>query len=166
MERKPTLMADTKILQTGSSAGIPGQSPSLEAMLRSGRLLILDGAMGTMIQSYSLSEEDFRGERFRDVGWQMSGNNDILCLTRPDVILDIHRRYLQAGADIITANTFSSQRISLADYHCEGLVAEVNTQAVALARQAADEFSIPSHPRYVVATVCNQPTRLSPSVPT
>lgn len=166
MERKPTLMADTKILQTGSSAGVPGQSPSLEAMLRSGRLLILDGAMGTMIQSYSLSEEDFRGERFRDVGWQMSGNSDILCMTRPDVILDIHRRYLQAGADIITANTFSSQRISLADYHCEGLVSEVNTQAVALARQAADEFSTPSHPRYVVATVgpTNKTLSLSPDV--
>lgn len=166
MERKPTLMADTKILQTGSSAGIPGQSPSLEAMLRSGRLLILDGAMGTMIQSYSLSEEDFRGERFRDVGWQMSGNNDILCMTRPDVILDIHRRYLQAGADIITANTFNSQRISLSDYHCEELVSEVNTQAVGLARQAAREYSTPHHPRYVVATVgpTNKTLSLSPDV--
>lgn len=165
-KKKLTLMADSKILQIGSSAGNPGQTPSLEAMLRSGRLMLLDGAMGTMIQSYSLSEEDFRGERFRDVGWQMSGNNDILCLTRPDVILDIHRRYLQAGADIITANTFNSQRISLSDYHCEELVSEVNTQAVGLARQAAREFSTPHHPRYVVATVgpTNKTLSISPDV--
>lgn len=76
------------------------------------RILILDGAMGTMIQSYQLEEQDFRGEIFKDIDFQMKGNNDILSLTRPDVIEDIHRRYLEAGADIITTNTFSSQRIS------------------------------------------------------
>ena len=81
------------------------------------RILLLDGAMGTMIQTYGLGEADFRGELFPDIPCQMMGNNDVLSLTRPDVILDIHRRYLQAGADIITTNTFSSQRISMADSH-------------------------------------------------
>lgn len=103
-------------------------------------VLLLDGAMGTMIQSYNLSEEDFRGERFRDVPGQMMGNNDILCLTRPDVIKDIHRRYLEAGANIITANTFSSQSISMVDYHCEHLVRELNVEAVRLARESVKEF--------------------------
>ena len=83
------------------------------------RILILDGAMGTMIQQFGLAEEDFRGERFRNIDGQMKGNNDLLCLTRPDVISTIHRRYLEAGADIIETNSFSSQRISMADYHCE-----------------------------------------------
>ena len=83
------------------------------------RILILDGAMGTLIQTYNLTENDFRGERFKDSPVLMKGNNDILCLTRPDVIRDVHRRYLEAGADIITTNTFSSQRISMADYCVE-----------------------------------------------
>ena len=81
------------------------------------RILILDGAMGTMIQKYNLREEDFRGERFKDIPGQMKGNNDLLCLTRPDVVADIHRKYLEAGADIIETNTFSSTRVSMADYH-------------------------------------------------
>ena len=79
------------------------------------RILVLDGAMGTMIQRYGLSEADFRGERFKDVPGQMAGNNDLLCLTRPDVVADIHRKYLLAGADIIETNTFNAQRISMAD---------------------------------------------------
>ena len=83
------------------------------------KILILDGAMGTEIQKYNLTEEDFRGERFRDLPGMMKGNNDMLNITRPDVISDIYRRYLEAGADIITANTFSCQRISQADYHLE-----------------------------------------------
>ncbi len=85
------------------------------------KILILDGAMGTEIQKYNLTEEDFRGDRFRDVPGMMKGNNDMLNITRPDVISDIYRRYLEAGADIITANTFSCQRISQADYHLERL---------------------------------------------
>ena len=89
-------------------------SNNIEKILGRGKLMVLDGAMGTMIQSYHLTEDDFRGERFKDIPGQMQGNNDILVLTRPDVIKDIHRRYLEAGADIITANTFSSQRISMA----------------------------------------------------
>ena len=88
---------------------------SIEKLVRE-RILILDGAMGTMIQRYNLTEEDFRGERFADIPGQMKGNNDLLCLTRPDVIQDIHRKYLMAGADIIETNTFSSTSVSMADY--------------------------------------------------
>ena len=86
------------------------------------RILILDGAMGTMIQQYNLKEEDFRGERFAHIPGQLKGNNDLLCLTRPDVIQDIHRKYLEAGADIIETNTFSSTTVSMADYHVEEYV--------------------------------------------
>lgn len=131
-----------------------------------GHVLVLDGAMGTMIQTYGLEEKDFRGNLFPNVEWQMQGNNDVLTLTRPDVIADIHRRYLQAGADIICTNTFSSQRISLADYHCEHLVKEINRAAVRLARSVADEFSTPDWPRFVVASVgpTNKTCSMSPDV--
>ncbi len=131
-----------------------------------GHVLVLDGAMGTMIQTYGLEEKDFRGNLFPDIEWQMQGNNDVLTLTRPDVIADIHRRYLQAGADIICTNTFSSQRISLADYHCEHLVKEINQAAVRLARSVADEFSTPDWPRFVVASVgpTNKTCSMSPDV--
>ncbi len=105
------------------------------------RILILDGAMGTMIQQYNLTEEDFRGERFSQIPGQMKGNNDLLCLTRPDVIKDIHRKYLAAGADIIETNTFSSTRFSMADYHVQDYVREMNLAAVRLARKVADEFT-------------------------
>lgn len=145
---------------------------SIEKVLSSGNLLILDGAMGTMIQSYHLTEQDFRGERFLDIPGQMQGNNDILVLTRPDVIKDIHRRYLEAGADIITANTFSSQRISMADYHCEHLVDELNRQAVKIARESIAEYQT-SHSssqgiesKFVIATVgpTNKTLSMSPDV--
>ena len=131
-----------------------------------GHVLVLDGAMGTMIQTYGLEEKDFRGNLFPDIEWQMQGNNDVLTLTRPDVIADIHRCYLQAGADIICTNTFSSQRISLADYHCEHLVKEINQAAVRLARSVADEFSTPDWPRFVVASVgpTNKTCSMSPDV--
>ncbi len=130
------------------------------------RILLLDGAMGTMIQTYGLDESDFRGERFAGLPGQMQGNNDILSLTRPDVILDIHRRYLQAGADLITTNTFSSQRISMADYHCEAYVDEMNRASVALARKAAGEYATADHPRFVIATVgpTNKTCSMSPDV--
>lgn len=106
------------------------------------KILILDGAMGTMIQSYHLTEEDFRGTRFQQVGGrQLKGNNDLLSLTRPDVILDIHRRYLAAGADIIETNTFSSQRISQADYGLEDISYELAYEGARLARQAVDELA-------------------------
>ena len=92
------------------------------------RILVLDGAMGTMIQKYHLTESDFRGQRFVDIQGQMKGNNDMLCLTRPDIIQDIHRKYLDVGADIISTNTFSSQRISQADYHLEPVLMSLHHQ--------------------------------------
>lgn len=104
------------------------------------RIVILDGAMGTMIQGYGLTEEDFRGERYKDVEGQLKGNNDVLSLTRPDVILDIHRRYLDAGADIIETNTFSSQRVSQADYHLEDDSYDMALAGAQLARKAVDDY--------------------------
>ena len=132
------------------------------------RILILDGAMGTMIQQYNLTEEDFRGERFSQIPGQMKGNNDLLCLTRPDVIQDIHRKYLAAGADIIETNTFSSTCISMADYHVQDYVREMNLAAVRLAREVADEFTslTPDKPRFVAGSVgpTNKTCSMSPDV--
>ena len=132
------------------------------------RILILDGAMGTMIQQYNLKEEDFRGERFAHIPGQLKGNNDLLCLTRPDVIQDIHRKYLEAGADIIETNTFSSTTVSMADYHVEEYVREMNLAAVKLARDLADEYTVknPDKPRFVAGSVgpTNKTCSMSPDV--
>ena len=130
------------------------------------RILVLDGAMGTMIQSYGLTEDDFRGQRFADSNVEMKGNNDMLNITRPDVILDIHHRYLRAGADIISTNTFSSQRISEADYQLEDVSREMAYEGARLARQAADEFSTPARPRFVAGSVgpTNKTCSMSPDV--
>lgn len=130
------------------------------------RILILDGAMGTMIQQYNLSEEDFRGKRFSNLSGQQKGNNDLLVLSRPDVICDIHNRYLKAGADIIETCTFNSQRISMADYSCESLVKEINLEAARLARSCADRFSTNLKPRFVAGSVgpTNKTCSLSPDV--
>lgn len=132
------------------------------------RVLILDGAMGTMIQRYNLSEQDFRGERFAGIPGQMKGNNDLLCLTRPDVIKDIHRKYLEAGADIIETNTFNAQRISMADYHMQDLCREINLAAARLARELADEYTakLPYKPRFVAGSVgpTNKTCSMSPDV--
>ena len=132
------------------------------------RILILDGAMGTMIQRYGLTEADFRGTRFQDISWQMKGNNDVLSLTRPDVVEDIHLKYLVAGADIIDTNTFSSQRISMADYHCEHLVKELNKASARIARRLADEFTRqnPEKPRFVAGSIgpTNKTCSMSPRV--
>ena len=140
---------------------------SIETLVRE-RILILDGAMGTMIQQYNLTEEDFRGERFAKVPGQMKGNNDLLCLTRPDVIEDIHRKYLAAGADIIETNTFNSTRVSMADYHVQEHVREINLAAVGLARRLADEFTslTPHKPRFVAGSVgpTNKTCSMSPDV--
>ena len=139
----------------------------LEGLVRE-RILILDGAMGTMIQQYNLTEEDFRGERFAQIPGQLKGNNDILCLTRPDVIRDIHRKYLAAGADIIETNTFSSTSVSMADYHVQNYVREINLAAVKLAREVADEFTAltPDKPRFVAGSVgpTNKTCSMSPDV--
>lgn len=117
------------------------------------KIVILDGAMGTVIQGYGLTEADFRGERFKDAVGQTKGNNDMLNLTRPDVLLDIHRRYLKAGADIIETNTFSSQRISQSDYHLEDSARDMALAGARLARQAADEYSTEEWPRFVAGSV-------------
>ena len=102
---------------------------------------IFSGAMGTLIQQYGLAEEDFRNERLEAVPGLMKGNNDMLCLTRSDVIADIHRRYLEAGADIITTNTFNATRVSQSDYHTEAFVQEINLEAARLARGLADRYT-------------------------
>ncbi len=140
---------------------------SLLTRLMSERILLLDGAMGTMIQSLDLGEADFRGERFADWGQDLKGNNDLLCLTRPDVIKDIHRQYLQAGADIIETNTFNGTAISQADYGLESIVRELNQAAAAIARRAADEAaSETGRPRFVAGVLgpTNRTASISPDV--
>ena len=104
------------------------------------RILIIDGAMGTMIQRYKLTEADYRGSRFKDWASDIKGNNDLLSLTQPQIIKEIHKQYLDAGADIIETNTFNSQKISLADYHMEDLAYEINVAAAKCAREAVNEF--------------------------
>ena len=132
------------------------------------RILVLDGALGTMIQKYNLSEEDFRGTRFVEKPGQMKGNNDLLCLTAPHIIQDIHRKYLEVGADIIETNTFNAQRISMADYHVEECCCEINLAAAKLARELADEYTRknPNKPRFVAGSVgpTNKTCSMSPDV--
>jgi len=136
--------------------------------LLSKRILLMDGAMGTMIQRHNLDEAAFRGERFRDHPKDVKGNNDLLCLTQPDIIADIHRGYLEAGADIIETNTFNSNAISMADYDMAGHAFEINAEAARLARQAADEFSDanPDKLRFVAGAIgpTNRTASLSPDV--
>ncbi len=132
------------------------------------RILVIDGAMGTMIQRFQLTEEDFRGERFRDHATDLKGNNDLLNITRPDVIKSIHAEYLDAGADIIETNTFSTQRISLADYNLEPLAYELSYEGARLAREVADEYNkkTPEKPRFVAGAIgpTNRTASLSPDV--
>jgi 5-methyltetrahydrofolate--homocysteine methyltransferase len=139
----------------------------LRAQLKK-RILVLDGAMGTMIQSYKLTESDYRGNQFADFLYDLKGNNDLLCLTQPQIILDIHRAYLAAGADLLETNTFNANAISLVDYHMADLAYEINLTAAKLARQAADEFTqqTPQQPRLVIGILgpTNRTTSLSPDV--
>ncbi|MGC8823720.1 MAG: methionine synthase [Bacteroidales bacterium] len=132
------------------------------------RILILDGAMGTMIQRYQLSEEQYRGERFKDFPYPLKGNNDILCLTQPAIIREIHEQYLNAGADIIETNTFNANSISQSDYHLEDIVYELNVAAAQLARAAADKYSAltPEKPRFVAGSIgpTNKTASISPEV--
>lgn len=134
----------------------------------SNRIMVLDGAMGTMIQRYKLSEEEYRGERFRDYPHSVRGNNDLLVLTQPAIVQTIHEQFLEAGADIIETNTFNANRISMADYHMEDLVVELNTAAVKLAKAAADKYSKqnPEKPRFVAGAIgpTNRTASLSPDV--
>lgn len=140
---------------------------TLEEALRK-RILIIDGAMGTMIQRHKLEEKDYRGQRFADWPSDLKGNNDLLCLTQPAIIEDIHRQYLEAGADIIETNTFNSQRISMADYHMEDLAYEINVAAATIARRAAADYTArnPAKPRFVAGAMgpMNKTLSLSPDV--
>ena len=132
------------------------------------KILILDGAMGTMIQQYNFSEEDYRGERFKDFKVSLKGNNDLLSITQPEAIKEIHRKYLVAGADIIETNTFSGTTIAMADYQMEDLVTELNYESAKLAREVADEFTEkePDKPRFVAGSMgpTNKTASMSPEV--
>ncbi len=131
------------------------------------RILIIDGAMGTMIQRYKLEEADYRGERFKDWPSDVKGNNDLLCLTQPQIIKEIHSHYLEAGADIIETNTFNSQRISLADYGMESLAYELNVAAAKIAKEAVGEYaslqftvhSLQQHNTHLSTVNCQLPTK-------
>src|SRR6056300_71863 len=122
----------------------------IEQLLRQ-RILILDGAMGTMLQRYQFSEEDFRGERFKDFPISLKGNNDLLSLTQPHAIAEIHKSYFEVGSDIIETNTFSGTKIAMADYEMENLVYELNYESARIAKEVADEFTKrePHKPRFV-----------------
>jgi len=139
----------------------------IEDILRE-RILVIDGAMGTMIQRHSLTEEDFRGERFKDHRYPLKGNNDLLSITRPDIIKEIHRQYFQAGADIVETNTFSSTTIAQADYHLEDAVYDLNYFSAKIAKEVANEFTLsePHKPRFVAGAMgpTNKTASLSPDV--
>jgi len=132
------------------------------------RILVMDGAMGTMIQKKKLTEADFRGERFKDWPSDLKGNNDLLVLTKPEVIADIHAAFLEAGADIIETNTFNGTTISLADYDMQALAHEINVEGARLARRVADEFTAknPDKPRFVAGSIgpTNKTLSVSPDV--
>lgn len=148
----------TQIIETIENEDNMANNPSTLSPIQTvaqQRVLVLDGAMGTMIQRYKLTENDFRGERFADHGCELRGCNDLLCLTRPDVISEIHTKYLEAGADIIETNTFNAQRISMADFRLEAECREINLAAAKLARTLADEYTKknPEKPRFVAGSV-------------
>jgi 5-methyltetrahydrofolate--homocysteine methyltransferase len=131
-------------------------------------ILVLDGAMGTMLQRYNFSEEDYRGNRFKDYPTSLKGNNDLLSITQPQAIADVHRKYFEAGADIVETNTFSGTTIGMADYNMEDLVYELNFESAKIAKQVAEEFTKanPSKPRFVAGSIgpTNKTASLSPDV--
>jgi 5-methyltetrahydrofolate--homocysteine methyltransferase len=138
---------------------------TLPALLQR-RILILDGAMGTMIQRYKLDEAAYRGERFKDYGRDIKGNNELLSITQPQVIREIHDQYLAAGADIVETNTFGATRVAQADYGMEDLAAEMNAASAKLAREACDKYSTPDKPRFVAGAIGPTPktASISPDV--
>ena len=143
------------------------EKPAIQDLLKT-RILLLDGAMGTMIQKHKFSEEDYRGERFAEYPSPLQGNNDLLSLTQPKAILDIHRAYFEAGADIAETNTFSSTSVAMADYDMQELVYELNFASAQLAKQAAEEYTAktPDKPRYVAGSMgpTNKTASMSPDV--
>ena len=132
------------------------------------RILVLDGAMGTMLQAYKFTEEDFRGERFKDFPVSLQGNNDLLSITQPQAIKEVHAKYFEAGADIVETNTFSGTTIAMADYQMEDLVYELNYQSAKIAKEVADEFTAkePHKPRFVAGSIgpTNRTASMSPDV--
>ena len=132
------------------------------------RILVLDGAMGTMLQQYKFTEADFRGERFKDYPTPLQGNNDLLSITQPEAIKTIHAKYFEAGADIVETNTFSGTTIAMADYQMENLVYELNFESAKIAREVADEFTKrePNKPRFVAGSIgpTNKTASMSPDV--
>lgn len=132
------------------------------------RILVLDGAMGTMLQAYKFSEEDFRGERFKDYPTPLQGNNDLLSITQPEAIKTIHGKYFESGADIVETNTFSGTTIAMADYQMEDLVYELNYQSAKIAKEVADDFTArePHKPRFVAGSIgpTNRTASMSPDV--
>ncbi|HRC65710.1 MAG TPA: homocysteine S-methyltransferase family protein, partial [Dermatophilaceae bacterium] len=144
-----TVSAPVRATEVPSSPR-PDATVALTQALRT-RILVLDGAMGTLIQRHELTEADYRGARFADWGQDLKGNNDLLTITQPQIIADIHRAYLDAGSDLIETNTFNANRISLADYGMSDLAYELNIAAAALARTEADAATArtPGQPRYV-----------------
>jgi len=132
------------------------------------RILVLDGAMGTMLQRYKFEEKDFRGERFKDFSHPLKGNNDLLSITQPEAVKSVHRAYFEAGADIVETNTFSGTTIGMADYYLEDLVYELNFQSAKIAREVADEFTAKNteRPRFVAGSIgpTNRTASMSPDV--
>ncbi len=141
--------------------------PDIKKILEE-RILVLDGAMGTMLQRYQFEEEDFRGDRFKDWEHPLKGNNDLLSLTQPEAIAEVHRKYYEAGADIVETNTFSGTTIAMADYHMEELVYELNYESARIAKEVAQEFTKkePEKPRFVAGSMgpTNKTASMSPDV--
>ncbi len=132
------------------------------------QVLLLDGAMGSLIQQYKLTEGDYRGEKFKNSAIELKGNNDILSITKPEIIREIHESYLNAGADLIETNTFNANRISQADYKLEGYCYEMNLESARIARRAVDKYTelTPDKPRFVVGSIgpTNKTASMSPDV--
>ena len=167
--------ADPRAADPPAAGPSPGRSPAaapagaVEARLRDAmqrRILVLDGAMGTMIQRYRLSEAQYRGDRLADHPHDVKGNNELLSITQPAVIAEIHDQYLAAGADLIETNTFGATAIAQADYHLAPLARELNLASARLAREACDRHSTPAHPRFVAGALGPQPrtASISPDV--
>jgi 5-methyltetrahydrofolate--homocysteine methyltransferase len=142
------------------------KNPSILKTLIRSKVLVLDGAMGTMIQKLKFDELDYRGERFKNYDILLKGNNDLLSITQPEAILNIHKEYLDAGADIIMTNTFSSTSIAMADYNMESLVHDLNYESAQLAKKAVKEYDSPDKPRFIAGSIgpTNKTASMSPDV--
>jgi 5-methyltetrahydrofolate--homocysteine methyltransferase len=161
-------LAERRNMTGLGSDPIPGRQQRIDRLKSAleERILVLDGAAGTFIQAYGLDEAGYRGERFRDWKSDLRGNNDLLILSRPEIVAEMHRAYLAAGADMIETNTFSSTTIAQADYGMESLAYEMNVEGARLARKEADAVAEPSHPKWVAGAIgpTNRTCSISPNV--